>query len=491
VTEKYPPADPPDQATSEQGRAVRPARASRAGATAGPRADQGGGVTHARSGGGRAASERPVQTADVIVVGAGPAGSSVAYHLATAGFDVLLLEKASFPREKVCGDGLTPRAVKALTGMGITLAESDGWLRNKGLRIIGGGGRIELAWPELSSFPGFGTVRTRTDFDQILAGRAQQAGAKLLENMTVTGATLDDRTGQVTGVTAVQAAGPASAGPGGRAAANGEAEHRVFGARLVVAADGSSSRLSVSMGLHKRSDRPMGVAVRTYYTSPRHDDDYLEAWLDLWDGSQLLPGYGWIFGMGDGTSNVGLGLLNTSDAFGHIDYRALLRRWLAAMPAEWGLVEENRTQPVRGSALPMAFNRTPHYTRGLILVGDAGGMVNPFNGEGIAYAMESGEIAARSIIQALGRPTAAGTERVMQGYPAALKDAYGGYYTLGRTFVKLIGKPSFMRFATTHGIKRPAVMRMSMKLLGNLTEPRGGDAVDRVLNALSKMTPAA
>jgi flavin-dependent dehydrogenase len=161
------------------------------------------------------------------------------------------------------------------------------------------------------------------------------------------------------------------------------------------------------------------------------------------------------------------------------------------MPAEWGLVEENRTQPIRGAALPMGFNRTPHYTRGLVLVGDAGGMVNPFNGEGIAYAMESGEIAARSIIQALGRPTAAGAERAMQGYPAALKDAYGGYYTLGRTFVKLIGKPSFMQFATRHGIKRPAVMRMTMKLLGNLTETRGGDAVDRVVNALSKMTPAA
>ncbi len=171
------------------------------------------------------------------------------------------------------------------------------------------------------------------------------------------------------------------------------------------------------MGLHKRDDRPLGVAVRTYYTSPRHDDDYLEAWLDLWDGKALLPGYGWIFGMGDGTSNVGLGLLNTSDAFGHIDYRALLRRWLGAMPAEWGFSEENRTEPIRGAALPMGFNRTPHYTKGLVLVGDAGGMVNPFNGEGIAYAMESGEIAARTIVQALARPTAAGTERVLQGYP--------------------------------------------------------------------------
>ena len=424
------------------------------------------------------ATDASAQAADVVIVGAGPAGSSTAYHLATAGLDVLVLEKTHFPREKVCGDGLTPRAVKALTAMGVPLAESDGWLRNKGLRIIGGGGRIELDWPELSSYPGFGLVRNRLDFDEILARHAQKAGARLLEGVNVTGPLFDERTGRIAGVTAQQSV-------------NGDKKERIARGRVVVAADGNSSRLSVAMGLRKRDDRPLGVAVRTYYATPRHDDDYLEAWLDLWDGDKLLPGYGWIFGMGDGTSNVGLGLLNTSEAFGNIDYRVLLRRWLAGMPAEWGLSEENRAQPVRGAALPMGFNRTPHYTSGLLLAGDSGGMVNPFNGEGIAYALEAGEIAARTIVQALGRPTAAGTETVLHGYPRELKAAYGGYYTLGRTFVQAIGHPAVMRFATRHGVKRPYVMRFTMKLLGNLTEPRGGDAVDRLLNAVSKMTPAA
>ena len=474
MSEQYPPANHPDQAASRGKDARRGSGAKGAGTRPSARAGQ---------------AVASSDTADVIVVGAGPAGSTAAYHMATAGLDVLLLEKTSFPREKVCGDGLTPRAVKALTSMGIQVVPGDGWLLNKGLRIIGGGGRIELAWPELSSFPGYGTVRTRTDFDQLLAGHAQKAGARLIENITVTGTTVDDRTGRVTGVTAREAAGTSAGDESG--SKRPEGGQRTFGARLVVAADGNSSRLSVSMGLHKRSDRPLGVAVRTYYKTPRSDDDYLEAWLDLWDGSQLLPGYGWIFGMGDGTSNVGLGLLNTSDAFGNIDYRVLLKRWLGAMPTEWGLTEDNMTQPIRGDALPMCFNRTPHYTSGMLLVGDAGGMVNPFNGEGIAYAMESGELAARSIVQALARPTPAGTERVLHSYPVALKEAYGGYYTLGRTFVKAIGHPSFMKFATRHGIKRPAVMRMTMKLLGNLTEPRGGDAVDRVINALSKMSPAA
>ena len=411
--------------------------------------------------------------ADVIVVGAGPAGSTTAYYLAQAGLDVLLLEKSRFPREKVCGDGLTPRAVKALVAMGVPISENDGWLRNQGLRVVGAGMRLELPWPELTSYPGYGLVRTRMDFDQRLAQRAREAGAHLIEGVTVTGPVRDDRTGRIAGVTARPDDG----------------EQQVYRARLVIAADGNSSRLSVAMGLRKRDDRPIGVAVRAYYTSPRHDDDYLESWLDLWDQDRLLPGYGWIFGMGDGTSNIGLGLLNTSTAFGNTDYQALLKRWLAGMPPEWGFTEENRVGPVRGAALPMAFNRTPSYTDGLLLVGDAAGMVNPFNGEGIAYAMESGEIAARVVTQALAWPDAAGAERVLHGYPRVLADAYGGYYALGRAFVKAIGRPELMRFATRHAMARPALMRFALKLLGNLTDPRG-DASDRLINAMTRLAPA-
>jgi menaquinone-9 beta-reductase len=430
----------------------------------------------------RAARSRD-DDADVIVVGAGPSGATTAYYLAQAGLDVLLLEKARFPREKVCGDGLTPRAVKALVGMGVDVGPDSGWLRNKGLRVIGAGLRLQMPWPELDSYPGYGLVRARASLDETLARRAQAAGARLIEGITVTGPLLDDA-GQIIGVTAQADAGSADDDP-----ERTGAPAVTLRSRVVVAADGNSSRLSVAMGLRKRDDRPLGVAVRTYYKSPRHDDDYLESWLDLWDGDRLLPGYGWIFGMGDGTSNVGLGLLNTSAAFGNTDYRALLKRWLRSMPQEWGFTEENRTEPVRGAALPMGFNRTPHYYRGLLLAGDAGGMVNPFNGEGIAYAMESGEILARTIAQALARPTRAGAERVLLGYPLALQQAYGGYYTLGRVFVQLIGRPQLMRFATKHGMSRPALMGFALKLLANLTDPRGGDAADRLINGMTRLAP--
>jgi menaquinone-9 beta-reductase len=416
--------------------------------------------------------------ADVIVVGAGPAGSATAHHLALAGHDVLLLEKTSFPREKVCGDGLTPRAVRSLVSMGIDTSEEAGWLHNKGLRIIGGGMRLEIPWPDLASYPAYGLVRPRSDFDDLLARQAVKSGAVLRENTAVTGPVLD-KSGRITGVTT-----------------KGENGAVTYSAPLVVAADGNSSRLSLAMGLETRDDRPMGVAVRTYYRSPRHDDDWLESWLELWDRGddgreRLLPGYGWIFGVGDGTSNVGLGILNTSTAWGKVDYKDLLKRWLDQTPEEWGFRDENRTQPVRGAALPMGFNRQPHYTNGMLLVGDSGGMVNPFNGEGIAYAMESGEIAAQVIGQALARPTADARERALQAYPRTLKQTYGGYYTVGRMFVKAIGDDRVMKLATRHGLPHPVLMRFVLKLMANLTDPRGGDAMDKVINALSRLAPAA
>jgi geranylgeranyl reductase family protein len=244
--------------------------------------------------------------------------------------------------------------------------------------------RLSLPWPDLASFPPYGLVRTRQDFDDILARHAVKHGARLRERTNVTGPVLDDRTGAIVGVKAKLV------DDDGRSTG----AEVTFRAPLVVAADGNSSRLSLSMDRPKRDDRPMGVAVRTYYTSPRHDDDYLESWLELWSTNDagekiLLPGYGWIFGVGDGTSNVGLGILNTSKAFGKVDYKDVLQRWVRTMPEEWTYNESTMTGPVRGAALPMGFNRQPHYDRGLLLVGDAGGMVNPFNGEGIAYAMES------------------------------------------------------------------------------------------------------
>lgn len=430
----------------------------------------------------------------MIVVGAGPGGSATAFHLARHGLTVELLEKAEFPREKVCGDGLTPRAVRQLVTMGVD-TRAPGWVRNKGLRVIGGGIRMELDWPDLASYPDYGLTRTRLDFDEILARAAVSAGAKLRTGTTVTGPVLDDA-GRVVGVSAQF----------------GDDQQPVeYRAPVVVAADGVSGRFALSLGIAKRDDRPIGVAVRRYYKSAaKHDDDYLESWLELrsggvdtarstaltrkWQSSGadvLLPGYGWIFGMGDGRVNVGLGVLNSSTAFGKTNYRKMLTDWLSTTPDDWGMNDEaNADGPIMGAALPMGFNRVPHYTRGVLLVGDSGGMVNPFNGEGIAYAMESGAIAADVIAQALDRPAGPERERALANYATELKVRFGGYYRLGGWFVKLIGNPHIMRVATKHGLPHPTLMRFVLKLLANLTDPRDGDVMDRIINAMTRVAPA-
>jgi geranylgeranyl reductase family protein len=430
------------------------------------------------------AGARPAATApdagndaDVIVVGAGPAGSSAAYWLATAGLDVALIEKTTFPREKVCGDGLTPRGTRALVDMGIDVSERNGWLHNRGLRVIGGGQRLYLDWPELTTFPPFGLVRPRADLDAMLADHAVKAGARLYENTSVTEPILDS-TGRVTGVRARTA----------------DKKTATFRAPLALTCEGVSGKLAQHLGVHRNDKRPLGVAVRRYYTSPKTHDDYLESWLELWDGrpneSALLPGYGWIFGMGDGTVNAGLGVLNSSAGFQKTDYRAMLTRWLDNTPEEWGLREHNATAPSRGAALPMGFNRTPHYVNGLLLVGDSGGSVNPFNGEGIPYAIESGKFAAEAVVQALARSSGPERERALAAYPQRLREEWGAYYRLGAVFVKLIGNPAVMQACTRHGLPHPALMRFVLKLLANLTDPREGDVSDRVVNALTRLTPA-
>ncbi|WP_199191205.1 geranylgeranyl reductase family protein [Amycolatopsis sp. CA-126428] len=421
----------------------------------------------------------PDQDAEVIVVGAGPAGSTVATYLARAGVDVLLLEKTEFPREKVCGDGLTPRGVKQLIDLGIDTSEEAGWVHSRGLRILTGDLTLELDWPDLTSYPPYGVSRTRHDFDDLLAKLAVKAGARLYERTAVTSA-ITNASGRVVGV-------EAKVGP--------EKVVAKYYAPLVLACDGVSARLALSVGIQKNEKRPMGVAVRQYYKSPRHDDPFIEGHLELWDKSdprdpKLLPGYGWAFPLGDGTVNVGLGMLSTSASFRNTDYRALLRQWLDGTPEEWGYREENAIGKVGGAGLPMGFNRTPHYRDGLLLLGDAGGMVSPFNGEGISAAMESAQIAAEVVVQALARREGPSRERALEAYPRAVGELMGGYYQLGNVFAKIIGKPKIMHACTKYGLRINKLLPLVYKGLSGCYDAKGGDGVDRLISALAKVTPS-
>ncbi|KLU10562.1 geranylgeranyl reductase family protein [Kocuria sp. SM24M-10] len=417
-----------------------------------------------------------------LVLGGGPAGATAGYWLAAHGIRATVLEKTAFPREKVCGDGLTPRAVREMQLMGLPHGPELGYARNRGLRLVARRRTVEVPWPELSDFPGYGLVRTRTGFDQQLAEHARGAGARVLERRSVTGV-LRDRTGRVVGARAHVL------DDAGRRTGEIE-EHR---ADVVLAADGNSARSAVSAGLHKRGDRPMGVAVRAYYESPRSELDWMEGWLELTDGHDprraLLPGYGWVFGVGDGTANVGLGILDTSPAFGSLDYRKVLAGWTASMPAEWTFDEEHRRGRVLGAALPMAFNRTPHHVPGMLLLGDAAGLVSPFNGEGISNAMESARYAAEHVVAAAAANGPAQRERVLAGYPGRVRQEWGAHFTQGRVLAQLIGSPAVMKAAVRTGMAVPALMRFVVRVMTELSDRPATAWEDRVVALLDALTP--
>ena len=403
---------------------------------------------------------------DAIVVGGGPAGATAAYWLAESGRRVVVIDKARFPREKVCGDGLTPRAVRCLEQMDVK-TEGPEWARADGLRIYGSGLVLDLPWPELSTIPDYALVRTRLDFDSLLLDRAREAGATVWEETSVE-APVTDASGVVTGV---------------EVARNGD-RGRVE-ASVVIASDGASSRFAMALGGHRLTHRPMGVAMRAYYRSPRSSETYLESFLELWSGDQLLPGYGWIFPLPDGTVNVGLGLLSTSPYFQNTDYKRMLEEWLAGLPPEWGFTRENRVGKPRGGPLPMGFNRSLLARPGFMVIGDAAGVVNPFNGEGIAYAMETGRMAA----EAAGRALDAGDPRAVRTYIDLLNEAYEGYFVMGRVFTRLLGKGQTMGLLTKYALPNKTLMKFAFRILGNLTDPRDGDAYDRIINGLARIAP--
>jgi len=411
---------------------------------------------------------RADDSADVIVVGAGPAGSATAIHLAHGGCRVLLVEKTTFPRAKVCGDGLTPRAVREMARLGIDVAGLD-WQRHVGLRMHVGRAEYVLPWPDLRDFPSYGFVKRRGEFDEFLARRAVEAGARLMTGTSVAAPWF--RRDRVAGVVTK--------------------DGRRFAAPVVVAADGASARLGLAVGRPRLVNRPLGVAVRTYYRSPMADERWLDLWLELWDGPHLLPGYGWSFPEGDGTCNVGLGLPDAT-LYRDTDYRDLLARWLGALPGTWEFTEANRIEPVGSAALPMGFNRRPAYDRGLLLVGDAVGAISPYNGEGVSYAMESGRMAAEQILAARARGFGSrAAERALATYGRRLADAWGGYFWLGNLFVRLITHPTVMRIAAHHGLPIPVVRNLTHRLLSGLTDHPASDAYDAVVNTLSRLAPRA
>jgi geranylgeranyl reductase family protein len=410
-------------------------------------------------------AKAPIQT-DVLVVGAGPGGSATAFHLASRGVDVLLVDKAIFPREKVCGDGLTPRGVRAMQKLDIEPTD-PGFTRVDALRTYGVDGFVmDYRWPKLRGFPQVGVVRTRHDFDDLLIKRAVETGTRFQQGVEARAPFIDG--GWVRGATIGE---------------NGES--REVRARYVVAADGASSRFASKAGVSRDHSRPVAIAARRYYRIPRPQEPVLEAFLDLRDRDGLMAGYGWIFPLGDGVVNVGAGLLNTFKRFKEVSAKKVMDVFTEQLPPEWLIDEEHAAGPLLSGPIPMGINRRPLAVPGLLLVGDAAGVTNPFNGEGIAYAMETGELAAELLADALARNRPA----IAQMYPVLVRERYGRYFAAGNIWVRMIGNPMFMRAAVRYGFPRKRLMSFALRVMANLTDGKDGDAQDKLMHALVSMAP--
>src|SRR3954470_15727667 len=411
------------------------------------------------------------RTHDVVVVGGGPSGAACAYWLAEAGHDVLLVEKKAFPREKTCGDGLTPRAVRQLEDMGLA-EELANHHRFGGLRSIAFGKTLELEWPKTPSLPRYGYVVTRHDLDAFVAERAVKAGATLWQESEATAPLLER--GVVRGAMVK------------RKDAGTVEEVR---ARYVVVADGANSRFGRALGTSRDRGYPQGMATGVSFTSPRHDEPWIESHLDVRDkAGNVLPGYGWIFPVGDGRVNVGIGLLSTFNQWKAVNTSHLMEAFVDYAPESWGISPETSCGPATGGRLPMSLSVGPHAGPTYLVTGDAAGAINPFNGEGIAYAYETGRMAASVLDKAL----TSGDGLVLGEYETRLQAEYALYYKVARAFVKIIGRPELMRLLVGTGMRSRSLMEWVLRIMANLLRPDElgpAEAAYRAVAAIARMAP--
>lgn len=382
---------------------------------------------------------------DLVVVGAGPAGSAAAAWAARAGRDVLVIDSASFPRDKACGDGLTPRAIAELTRLGL-----GDWLdtriRHRGLRMSGFGGEVEVDWPG-PSFPSYSSAVARVELDDRIRKVAEESGARMLLGAKAV-AVHHDSSRRVVSLTL----------------ADGTEVH----CRRLIVADGARSSLGRKLGRRWHQETVYGVAARGYLTTPRADDPWLTSHLELRspDGA-VLPGYGWIFPLGNGEVNIGVGALSTTKRQADLALRPLIAYYTDLHRDEWDFTGPPRA--VSSALLPMGGAVSGVAGPNWMLIGDAAACVNPLNGEGIDYGLETGRLAAELL-------DSGDLSRV---WPALLQDHYARGFSVARRLALLL---TFQRFLPTTGpiaMRSTALMRIAVRVMANLVTDDDADLVAR------------
>ncbi len=378
---------------------------------------------------------------------------------------MLVLERKRFPRDKTCGDGLTPRAVKQLVDMGLG-DEIESYHRFDGLRAVAGGHTRELPWPEHPIYPSHGYVVRRSTLDGAVLEHARKAGALVRHG--------------------AEATGPLLAGSlcrGVRVLDRDSGEHSDVEATYLVVADGANSRVGRGLGCRRERSWPQGMAIRTYFESPNHDDDWIESALDVRDRTGgALPGYGWIFPLGDGTVNVGIGLLTSYRDWRNVNTSHLMEEWAHAAPERWGLDPAAPLAPPVGGRLPMAGSVNPKAGPNFLIVGDAAGSVNPFNGEGIDYAYETGRLAAELVAEAVICDDGLALSR----YPELLESTYGAYYKVARLFAYAIGRPALIGRLVQLGMQSQTLMEWALRIMANLMDADDPGAAEYIYKAAAK-----
>lgn len=384
---------------------------------------------------------------DVLVVGAGPAGSSAAAWAARSGRDVVLADAAVFPRDKTCGDGLTPRAVAELDRLG--LGEwVRGTARNRGLRLSGFGQELELEWPS-RSFPAVGSAVPRTELDDRIRRVAVEAGAVMAEGAKAVSVTRD---GNAVRTVTLQ---------------TGEGSHEVA-CRTLIVADGVRSTLGKQLGRQWHRDTAFGVAARAYITSARSDDEWISSHLELRDGAGTLqPGYGWVFPLNDGKINIGVGTLATATRPAPGALRPLLDLYTQQRRSEWELTGELRS--VASALLPMGGAVSGVAGVNWAIIGDAAACVNPLNGEGIDYGLEGG----RMVVDLLDHAD------LTDAWPTVLREHYGQAFSIARRLAGLLTVPRFLPAAGPVGMRSRALMKVAVRCMGNLVTEADSDLVAR------------
>ncbi len=394
----------------------------------------------------------------MVVVGAGPAGSAAAAWAARAGRDVLVIDSAGFPRDKPCGDGLTPRAVAELERLGL-----GGWLdtriRHRGLRMSGFGGEVQVDWPG-PSFPSTGSAVARLELDDRIRRCAEESGARMLLG-TKAVAVHHDSSRRVVSLTL--------------------ADGTEVGCRRLIVADGARSSLGRKLGRRWHQETVYGVAARGYLATPRSDDPWLTSHLELRspDGA-VLPGYGWIFPLGNGEVNIGVGALSTSKRPADLALRPLISYYADLRRDEWGFVDQPRA--VSSALLPMGGAVSGVAGPNWMLIGDAAACVNPLNGEGIDYGLETGRLAAELL------ECCALSHDLSRVWPSVLQQHYARGFSVARRLALLLTYQRFLPATGPIAMRSTTLMTIAVRVMANLVIDDDADWVARAWRAGGRLS---